>query len=98
MKHWADAEMTLVGDDVECGSQHAIFNSEDEFPLKYGVSRLWDRLRSKDSNPDMSITRTSEVHLRNEPASGPSSRRSSGHPRTREERDAQLPPPLPRKP
>jgi hypothetical protein len=75
MKHWADAETGLMGDESERGSQEAIL--EEEAPLKKGITRLWDRLRTSNSvQEDMTITRTSEVELQIEAASRRSSRQA----------------------
>jgi hypothetical protein len=77
MKHWADVETGLMGDDSERGSQEAIL--EDEAPPKKSITRLWDILRPSNSKEeikeDMTITRTSEVELQIETASMRSSRR-----------------------
>jgi hypothetical protein len=96
MKHWADVETGLMGDESERGSQEAIL--DDETLPKKGITRLWDKLRTSNSREeikeDMTITRTSEVELQIETASMRSSRQ------TRRERygdihDAHMPlPPL----
>jgi len=70
MKHWADAEAGLMRDDSERGSEGAIL--EDESQPKKGITRLFDKLRSRrsseDMDQDMTITMTSEVELQSEPS------------------------------
>ncbi|KAF1830954.1 hypothetical protein BDW02DRAFT_76513 [Decorospora gaudefroyi] len=75
MKHWADVEAGLIGNtDSERGSQEAILDeNDDDAPAKKGITRIWDKLRTKPSREevkeDMTITRTSEVELQIETAS-----------------------------
>ncbi|CAE7207985.1 hypothetical protein PTTW11_09771 [Pyrenophora teres f. teres] len=70
MKHWADAEAGLMRDDSERGSEGGILDEEPQ--PKKGITRLFDKLRSRNSSEDidrdMTITMTSEVELQSEPS------------------------------
>ncbi|OAL56539.1 hypothetical protein IQ07DRAFT_554538 [Pyrenochaeta sp. DS3sAY3a] len=77
MKNWVDTEAKVFGDDIERGSHEPIIRDEGSSSNQRGISRLWSKIRNKDSKSnmadDMTITRTSEVELQ----IGPASRRQS---------------------
>ncbi|KAH7402780.1 hypothetical protein BKA66DRAFT_564681 [Pyrenochaeta sp. MPI-SDFR-AT-0127] len=99
MKHWPDVE-AIIGNGLECGSQDGILENEGERNKKRSVARMWDKVRAKDSKKhmkeDMTITRTSEVQLQIEPATGQNSRRSSWISRHREKKRERPLPQLPK--
>ncbi|KAF1936522.1 hypothetical protein EJ02DRAFT_82359 [Clathrospora elynae] len=105
LKHWVDAEMSLMVDGSEDGSEQDILADGSEqailkeaAPPKKSIVRVLGKLKgsTEDAKEDMPITRTSEVRLQNDPASVRSSRRLSRHSTSLvEHRTASKPPCLP---
>lgn len=87
MKHWDDVERAIMADGTSRGSEEAILEVEDETATAMGLKSFWKRMTSGDlkaqAKEDMTITRTSEVELQIEPASGQNSKRSSRRPQAR---------------
>ncbi|KAL6712563.1 hypothetical protein ACN47E_000440 [Coniothyrium glycines] len=81
MKHWDEAERRIMEDDAARGSQEAILEIHDDGDPRQGMSRMWEKVRKSatriERKEDMTITRTSEVELQIESASGANARRVS---------------------
>lgn len=90
MKHWDEQERRIMEDDVEMGSQEGMLDGDSAASTRQGIPRIWEKIKKRASRSDlddMTITKTSEVELQIEPASGANSRRTSRYPPPRQNLD-----------